>query len=310
MLESFLIVGHQVVILFILIAIGFICNKTRLLKPEAVRGMTDLVLYAVAPCLLIISFQREFNRQMLGVLGVAFLVGLAYHLLNVAFAHTVVHDPADRRKRVLRFSLVFSNAGYMAIPLQRALLGEDGVFYGAAVIAVFNLFLWSYGLVLMSGENRHVTAKNLILNPGVIGVFLGFIFFISSVTLPTLVVKPMQAMAELNTPLPMLIIGYYLADAHFGRVLKDARVYWVMFLRLLVVPLLLLGLMLLLGIRNQTMVVACIIAASAPTAAATTMFSAKFGQDTILSVGLVSYSTLISIISMPLVVGLARYLTR
>ncbi len=310
MLESFLIVSQQVAILFILIAIGFICNKTRLLKPEAVRGMTDLVLYAVAPCLLIISFQREFNRQMLGVLGVAFLVGLAYHLLNVAFAHTVVHDPTDRRKRVLRFSLVFTNAGYMAIPLQRALLGEDGVFYGAAVIAVFNLFLWSYGLVLMSGESRHVTAKNLILNPGVIGVFIGFVFFISSVTLPALVVKPMQAMAELNTPLPMLIIGYYLADAQFSHVMKDARVYWVMFLRLLVVPLLLLGLMLLLGVRNQTMVVACIIAASAPTAAATTMFSAKFDQDTILSVGLVSYSTLISIITMPLVVGLARYLTR
>ncbi len=310
MLESFLVVGHQVVILFILIAIGFLCNKTRLLKAEAVNGMTDLVLYAVTPCLIIISFQREFNRQMLGALGLAFLVGFVYHLINIALAHTLVHDSVDRRKSVLRFALVFSNAGYMAIPLQRALLGEDGVFYGAAVIAVFNVFLWSYGLVLMSGESRHITVKNLVFNPGVVGVVVGFLFFISSVTLPELVAKPMQAMAELNTPLPMLIIGYYLADAHFGRVLKDARVYWVMFLRLLVVPLLLLGLMRLLGIRDQTMVVACIIAASAPAAAATTMFSAKFGQDTILSVGLVSYSTLLSIISMPLVVGLARYLTR
>lgn len=310
MLESFLVVGNQVVILFILIAIGFICNKTRLLKPEAVGGMTDLVLYAVTPCILIVSFQRKFNRQMLGVLGLAFLVGVVYHLINIAFAHTLVHDSVDRRKSVLRFALVFSNAGYMAIPLQRALLGEDGVFYGAAVIAVFNVFLWSYGLVLMSGESRHITAKNLVLNPGVIGVAIGFLFFIGSVTLPEVLAKPMRAMADLNTPLPMLIIGYYLADAHLGRVLKDARVYWVMTLRLLVVPLLLLGLMLLFGIRDQTMVVACIIAASAPAAAATTMFSAKFGQDTILSVGLVSYSTLVSIVSMPLVVGLARYLTR
>lgn len=310
MLQSFLVVGHQVVILFILIAIGFLCNKTRLLKPEAINGMTDLVLYVVTPCLIIISFQRDFNRQMLGGLGLAFLLGLVYHLINVAFAHTVVQDSVDRRKNVLRFALVFSNAGFMSIPLQRALLGEDGVFYGAAIIAVFNIFLWSYGLVLMSGESRHLTAKKLIFNPGVMGVVIGFIFFVSSVTLPKLVVEPMRAMADLNTPLPMLIIGYYLADTHFNRVFKDAKVYWVMFLRLLVVPLLLLALMMAFGIRDQTMVVACIIAASAPAAAATTMFSAKFGQDTILSVGLVSYSTLISIATMPLVVGLARYLTQ
>ncbi len=310
MLQSFLVVGQQVVILFILIAIGFLCNKTRLLKQEAINGMTDLVLYAVTPCLIIISFQRDFNRYMLGGLGLAFILGLVYHLINIAFAHTVVQDSVDRRKNVLRFALVFSNAGFMSIPLQRALLGEDGVFYGAAIIAVFNIFLWSYGLVLMSGESRHLTAKKLIFNPGVLGVVVGFVFFVGSITLPKLVIEPMRAMADLNTPLPMLIIGYYLADTHFKRVLKDTKVYWIMFLRLLVVPLLLLVLMMAFGIRDQTMVVACIIAASAPAAAATTMFSAKFGQDTILSVGLVSYSTLISIATMPLVVGLARYLTQ
>ena len=119
----------------------------------------------------------------------------------------------------------------------------------------------------------------------------------------------MRAVANLNTPLPMLIIGYYLADAKLGRVLTDAKVYGVMALRLVVVPLLLLGGLLLAGVRDQTTVVACLIAASAPAAAATTMFSAKFNQDTILSVGVVSFSTLLSLATMPLVVGLARYLT-
>ena len=310
MIESFLVVGHQVAVLFILIALGFVCNKTRLLKQEAVNGMTDLVLYLVTPCLLIDSFQREFDLKMLGALGLATLIALGFHLLNMLFAHTLVHDSYDKRRRVLRFALVFSNAGFMSIPLQQALLGKDGVFYGAGIIAVFNIVLWSYGLVLMSGETRRMTPKKLVINPGVVGVVVGVALFIGSVKLPPMLIEPVKFLAALNTPLPMLIIGYYLADAHLGKVLRDAKVYQVMVLRLVVVPLLLLGALMLLGVRDHTMVVACIIAASAPCATATTMFSAKFSQDTILSVGMVSYSTLLSLVTMPLVVGLARHLTR
>lgn len=308
MFESFLVVGHQVAVLFILIALGFLCNKLRILNAETVAGLTDLVLYVVTPCIIVVSFQREFSRSMLGGLGLAFLIGVVYHLLNIAFAHALVRDAFDKRQKVLRFALVFSNAGYMAFPLQQELLGDVGVFYGAAVVAVFNLVLWSYGLVLMSGETRHVSARKLLLNPGVTSVALGVAFFLASFKLPPLALEPMRAVANLNTPLPMLIIGYYLADAKLGRVLTDAKVYGVMALRLVVVPLLLGGL-LLAGVRDQTTVVACLIAASAPAAAATTMFSAKFNQDTILSVGVVSFSTLLSLATMPLVVGLARYLT-
>lgn len=309
MIESFFVVAQQVTVLFILIALGFLCNKLRIFNAETVSGMTELVLYVVTPCIIIVSFQREYSASMLGGLGLAFLIGVAYHFLNIVFANTMIHDVFDKRQKVLRFALVFSNAGYMAFPLQYELLGDIGVFYGAAVVAVFNLTLWSYGLVLMSGEARHVSARKLLLNPGVTSVAVGVVLFVASVKLPSIIQEPMRAMANLNTPLPMLIIGYYLADAKLGRVLTDAKVYLVMTLRLVVVPLLLLGGLLLLGVRDQTTVVACLIAASAPAAAATTMFSTKFNQDTILSVGVVSYSTLLSLATMPLVVGLARHLT-
>ena len=308
MLESFLVVGHQVAVLFILIALGFLCNKLRVIQAETVAGMTDLVLYVVTPCIIVVSFQREFSREMLGGLGLAFLIGVGYHLLNIVLAHGVVRDAFERRQSVLRFALVFSNAGFMSIPLQQELLGDVGVFYGAAIIAVFNLVLWSYGLVLMSGETRQMNARKILLNPGVTSVAVGVAFFLISFKLPPILLEPMRAMAALNTPLPMLIIGYYLADAKLGRVVADAKVYGVMALRLLVVPLLVLGALLLAGVRDGTAVVAGIIAASAPAAAATTMFAAKVNQDTILSVGIVSYSTLLSLVTMPLVVGLARHL--
>lgn len=322
MLESFLIVAKQVTILFFLIGVGFSCNKLKIFSEEAVRGMTNMMLYIVTPCIIVNSFQREFNPNDLKLLGVALFVAILYHALNILFAHTCIFEKQESRKRVMRFGLVFSNAGYMAFPLQEAILGEKGLFFGAIIIAVFNVLLWTYGVWIMSGKfvdsNGKKSTKHKLLfalcagivNPGTIGVIFGLIFFFKSITLPSVVAEPVRYLASLNTPIPMIIIGFYLANAKIGKVFTDLRAYNMMFIRLIVVPLLLFGLLYVMGVHNHVLVVALVIAASAPVATATTMFSAKFNQDTLHSVAIVSYSTLISMVTMPLVVGLAYWLTK
>lgn len=323
MQESFLIVSTQVIILFLLMAVGFICNKKHIFSQEAVKGMTNLMLYIVTPCVIIHSYQAvQFDMSLLKWLGIAFIVAIVYHAINILFAHTLIHDKDDSRKRVLRFSIVFSNAGFMAIPLQKAILGEQGVFYGATIIAVFNILLWTYGLKEMRGyliekkENSSPLKEFLslinkaIVNPGTLGVIIGIFFFLSKIKLPTIINSPIAFLSELNTPVPMLIIGYYLADTKFGSIFTDIKVYLNMFIRLILVPVCLFLIMyFIFSIRETNLIVASIIAASAPAAAVTTMFSAKFDRDTILSVGIVSYSTLLSIISMPIIVGIAHYIT-
>lgn len=322
MLESFFIVAKQVAVLFFLIGVGYSCNKLKIFNEETVRGMTNMMLFVVTPCIIVDSFQRPFNSNDLGLLGIALLVAILYHALNIFFAHTCVFEKEQKRQRVMRFGLVFSNAGYMAFPLQEAILGKNGLFIGAIIIAVFNILLWTYGVWEMSGslfktdgkmsKARQLlsTAKAGIINPGTLGVIFGLIFFFNSITLPEIIGKPVSIIASLNTPIPMIIIGFYLANAKISKVFTDLRAYNMMFLRLIVVPVVLFGLLYVMNIRNHNLVVALVIAASAPAAAATTMFAAKFNQDTLHSVAVVSYSTLISMITMPLVVGFAYWLTK
>lgn len=322
MLESFLIVAKQVAILFLLIGVGYSCNKFKIFGEDTVRGMTNMMLYVVTPCIIVDSFQRPFNINDLNLLGIALFVAILYHVLNIFFAHTCVFEKEDSRQRVMRFGLVFSNAGYMAFPLQEAILGKEGLFFGAIIIAVFNILLWTYGVWEMSGRlttaegsiskgrQIYLALRAGIINPGTIGVILGLIFFFSSIKLPEVVGRPVSLLAALNTPVPMIIIGFYLANAKIGKVLTDWRAYNMMFIRLIVVPVVLFVLLHIMGIRDHVMVVALVIAASAPAAAATTMFSAKFGKDTLHSVAVVSYSTLISMITMPLVVGFVYWLTK
>ena len=161
--ESFFILGQQVAILFIMIFVGFICAKRGLFSEEGIKSVTNFVLYIIIPCVIINSFHREFDHEMMQGLIKAFFAALFVHLLNIVVANLLIHDKDEARERVLKFATIFSNCGYMALPLQEALLGKDGIFLGAVFIAVFNIINWTYGLFLMGGKGTKISIKTALL---------------------------------------------------------------------------------------------------------------------------------------------------
>ncbi len=301
-LSNFLTIGQQVLVLFILIAIGFICGKKDVITEHASKKMTDIVLYIVTPCVMISAFQREFSFQTLELLLVAVATASVILALSILIAHLVLHDSDESRRRVIRFAVVFSNCGFMSLPLQKELLGDDGWFFGSIFVAVFNIFSWTYGLAEMSGDAKQLSFKRLLLNPGLLGVTAAVILFVCRVTLPPVILQPVTHLANLNTPIPMLIIGFYLSQAKLRDAFTNGRIYLAMALRLILIPVLAaLGMSLLK--LDRTMIIAFTIACSAPCAASTTMFAAKFNRDVSLSVSVTAASTVISILTMPLIVS-------
>ncbi len=305
MIEHFGIVAEQVMILFILIAVGYFCNKKGLLSKEANKKISDLVVLIVAPCVIILSFERSYTPELLKNFGIAILIAAAAHILMAVTAHFLLRDRDALKRRVYLFGAVFSNAGFIAIPLQSALLGEEGVFYGAAYLVVFNIMMWSYGVVLMSGNTNRISPKKILLSPGIIGVAVGLVLFLGSVRLPMLIHRPMEYLAGLNVPLPMLVVGYYLADTDLKKAFSDKKSYGCMLLRLLVYPLATFGILYACGVCGA-LLTSMVISLSAPVGATVTMFSEKFDNDTNLSVQLVSLSTLLSMLTMPVIVALAH----
>ena len=199
--------------------------------------------------------------------------------------------------------MIFSNCGFMSLPLQKELLGEDGWFFGSIFVAMFNIIVWTYGLFDMSGDKKQLSIKRLAFNPGIIGAIAAILLFVFGVQLPPVVAQPITHLANLNTPLPMLIIGFYLSQANFRKAFSDRDAYLASLFRLLIIPLAAAFAMFFLKL-DRTMVIAFTIACSAPTAATTTMFSAKFNRDTELSVSVVASTTLLSLVTMPLIVSL------
>lgn len=307
MLSNFLTVGQQVVILFILIAAGFASKKAKLISDSAVKGMTNLVLYLATPCIIISSFQNcRFSSEMLVNLLIMTVVVVLIHAGSIAIVTCVFRDKDEARRAVYRVATIYSNCGFMSLPLQQAILGSDGVFYGAIYVGIFNIVVWTHGLVTMSGDKKDLSVKKLIANPGLIGVVVAIFLWVLNIQLPEIIFSPMEYIAALNTPVPMIIIGCQLAGVNFAKALGNKRNYISIGLRLLVIPALSLFIMYICGIRGS-MLVASVIATSAPSAATTTMFATKFDRDVSLSVSLVSTTTLFSIITMPIMVALSQY---
>lgn len=306
MLEDLLTVAQNVLTLFLLIAVGAVCAKANLLNEETVKGCANIVLYIATPCVIIQSCIRKFEKEMLRGFLITVAVAVVTHLALILLARLCIRERDESRRRVLRFATVFSNAGYMAIPLQQAILGEEGVFYCAAYLIVFNILLWTYGAAEMSGQKGSTSARTLLLNPGIIAVVIGLTVFLFSIPVPPLLADAVGHLAVLNTPLPMLIVGYYLTKTNLRQALRDKVSYLCIALRLVITPLMALGLMLLCGVRGIVLT-SCMICVSTPVATATTMFAARYDRNPELSVNLVSVSTLLAIVTMPVLIALTGY---
>ena len=304
MLQSFTTVFQQIVILFIMIGVGYVCSKRGFLSPLTIKELSKFVIYVVTPCIVVESFHRPFDSSMMGNIGIACTAAVGAHLMNIILSRILIRDKEQNRRVVYQFATIFSNCGFMGLPLQHAILGADGVFYGAVFIAIFNVFTWTYGFTIMGNKGQKIKIKEILLNPGVRGVTVGLIIFITSFQIPYVLLVPIKGFAALNTPVPMVVVGYYLAQITSLRVLKDKYLVITQALKLLVSPLLALLLFYGAGIRGL-LLISLVISASAPSAANTVMFSVLFNRDTKLAVTLVSASVLISLFTMPLVISLA-----
>ena len=151
------IVFEQTFILFVLIMIGVALGKSKILSDGAVKAMTDVVLYVVTPAVIIKSFAREKSAETMNLIIVGFVASLIIFAVYIIISSLLFGKAEEDEKAVLRFGTVFPNCGFMALPLLQATIGDDGVLVGAAFVASFNIYVWTYGVLIMSGDGKSMS---------------------------------------------------------------------------------------------------------------------------------------------------------
>lgn len=306
MLEHFLVVLGQVTTLFLLMGVGFVLAKRENLTLVGTSEMSFLLMYVVTPCVIIDSFQTEWEESTLRTLavGTAALAGcyVVYILVSLLFFRKKKPD----LQAPLRFGMIYGNTGFMGLPLVRAVLGEEALIFAVISMVVFNLFSWTHGVMLMGGR-RAFSVKKLFLNPGVIAVTVGLPLFLLRLRLPGPVYSTVGFLGELNTPLAMVVIGAQMARADLLSTFRAGVLYAASAVKLLLMPTL--TALLLLPLRLDPMFYAAtVILSAAPAAGITSMFSERFGRDAARAAQLVSLSTLLSIATLPVMAVVAEML--
>lgn len=302
---AFQTVFFQVLILFLLMAAGFGAGKLKMLGDEGAKQLTSILLSIVSPCVIIISFQIRFSKELIYGLLISTISAFGIHVISIflGFLFFKKKIPEQYRK-LLRFAGVYSNSGFMGIPLLQAIIGPQGVFYGSAYLAVFNLFAWTHGVMVFTGKTDRRSVIKAVINPNIIAVLVGLSLFLLNVRIPTPFYDAFHYIYDLNTPLSMLVIGYKMTKIDF-RTMFTGKLLWPgVFMRNLFMPLLLLFSLHFFGVRGL-LLLACVIQVSCPVAGNTVLFSELYGGDTLFASKLMTLSTLFSIFSIPLVVYLA-----
>ena len=305
-MDAFLSIILEVAVILILIVIGYFTVKKGMFTKESLGSITSFLLYIVTPCLIVSSFLSAESGKLDGwtLLLAAVLPALSI-VISIALSYLFFRKEPSGRRRVLRFSMIFCNVGFMGIPLVEGIVGSEGVLYGSFFIAVFNIFCWTYGYVMMGGGK--VRLKALLLNPGVIGIVIGLPLYLLDVPVPALFVEPVELISALNTPLAMIVVGGYIAQVKLRAFVSDLAVYKMAVLRLVVAPLLYLALVWLLR-PDETLLMSTVIQAATPVAANCVLFAVQYDSDAELASKSVAVSTALSVVTIPLLTVLVQAL--
>ena len=305
--------------LVILAVPGFIFAKCKMLPEKASEALSVVVLYGCQCALVFTSFQSDFDSEIAVNMLIVAAIAAAVHLImiGIMFLLTAKRELTAKLK-CLRYASVFSNCGFMGLPfLQSVFAGTDSLgeilIYGAIILAVFNILNWTFGVYIMTGERSSVSVKKIVLNPVIISLLLGFILFIT-VRVPIVDVAPegsvtdkiltklmdsLGFLSNMVTPLSMIVIGIRLANINVKNLFLDKYAYFSSAAKLILMPLVcILGVAFLpVSIEIKYTVFFLL---SMPTAASVTLFAVQFGGDGDSASVMALLSTILSIITIPL----------
>lgn len=302
-MELGIIVAKQVIIMFILIGIGIIAFKKGIVTIEATNVYSNFLLVFVVPALIINAYQRDMIKEQLVGLGYSFVLAIVFHIMAILVVNLIIKKREDSNYRVERMGAIYSNCGFMAFPVLLALLGEEGALYGTAFIGIFNVFSWTNGVAILTGENN-INIKKIIFNPGSLGFIIGLILYLTQIPIGSVTSQTISYIAAINTPLAMVITGVFLANINIKETLNDFNIYKSVLLRTVFLPLIMIFLIKVTGFESwfdagRNVAIAHIVACSCPAAASTILLVARNGLNSEHGAKLVTMSTLVSIITIP-----------
>lgn len=295
---------RQNVIMFLYLCIGYMLYKKKVITAHGSGEIGRLLLHVIMPAAIIKSYIKDYSREMLA----GFLVSFGAALFALLLAMLISRLVFRHRSAIRQFGAAFSNAGFIGIPLVQMTLGEEAVFYVASFVAILNILQWTYGVFIMTGDRTQISLKKITTNPIAVSLAIGLLLFFLPVKLPAIVTGVIGTLASMNGPLAMIVLGAYLAQVPLKELFTDRLTYLCAAVRLILIPVLTMLCLFLIPEDFGTVRLAVMLAAAAPVGSNVAIFAQIYDKEYTDAVKDVCLSTVLSILTMPVVIGIANYI--
>ena len=302
---------NTIATLFILLAVGFFAGKIKIIDSVASKRLSKLIINIAQPALHIHALTGvECTPETLKLAMISLAVAFGLHIVMALIAFVVCKrfKSQDERK-ITELAMIFGNCGFIGIPIMESLFGAEGAFMTAFFIVSYNIVLWTWGIAILARgrEDIKLTVRKIFINLGTVPSAIGFVLFLLPVELSVFVSSSLTYISSLCTPISMLIIGALIAGRRLSELFCTAKIYYLCFFRLLLVPALVCVIMVLCGFSSQWVLFATAIIAL-PSATTVAMFGELHDIAQGYSAQCVGMTSLLSLLTMPCVIYFAKFL--
>jgi len=299
---SIAVIAESIIILFLLMGVGFLCRRTGVIGSDGARGLSSFVVNVSLPALILMAMQVPLTTELVTNAG-GILFGIAvFYGVSFAFAFTAPRFIAnsDLEQGVMRFMLVFSNLGFMGIPVAGAVFGPEAIFYVSIFNLTFSILLFSVGVLMLRPDMGRYLDPKLFLNTGLIASVAGLILFALQVHIPSPFADVFTLLGITTTPLAMVVVGALLATLPFEGLFTDKKIWVITILRLCVIPL---AVFLILRpfVSGPFLLGVPVLLAAMPVAANAVMLAEEYHVDATIASKGVFLTTILSLVSLPLI---------
>lgn len=303
-MEISILLMEQIAELFLMILMGYIIVKTGLLKEEDSKVISKIVLYLVIPCVIINAFQVDYTSEKVKELLLVFAASVLLQVILLAAVWGA--GKVLKLNEVEATSIYYSNSGNLIVPLVTFILGKEWVLYGCVFMSVQLVFLWTHGKNAISREGKW-DWKKIVFNVNMISVFAGVVLFFTKIRLPEIVDQALSSVGSMIGPASMIVTGMLIAEMNLRNIFENVKVYFISFLRLVVIPVISLAILKISGLVNihpdgKKLLLIVFLAVITPSASTITQMCQVYGNDSKYASAINVMTTLLSIITMPLMV--------
>lgn len=286
--------------LFLLMAVGVIAKKARVLDDAGLKAVSNLSINVIMPANIFHSFMIEFNLQILQECGLLLICGMIMQIIYLIINHTIMLRLPDGQRQVFQYCTAAPNAGQMGTAVSEGVWGSIGTLYTSVFLIPQRIMMWSVGVAYYSGDsaNRKRFLQALVKQPCLIAIYLGLIEMIFQIPIPAVLSNTINFLSNSNTAIIMLIIGATVADFDLKAVISK-RIIGFCILRLAIFPVVAILVSKVFGLTGMSLGIMTLMAGM-PAGSTAVVYARKYDGDYQFAAKCVLISTLISMVSLPL----------